>query len=68
MSCGCNNKNMKQDLNWSLERAKQIVQIREEDMQVYKTFNSTWGVYYEIEPVNPGRKQIIQIITCQEKE
>ena len=74
MACGCGKhiingeevptiRNMKQDLDWSLKRAKQIAEIREEDMQVYQTCNTTWGTYYEIEPVNSNRNNIIQIVT-----
>ena len=74
MACGCGKhivndkeiptiRNMKQCLDWSLDRAKIIAQMREEDMQVYKTNNTVWGDYYEIEPVNSSRENIIQIVT-----
>lgn len=76
MACGCGKyitkgveqptiHNMKQCIDWSLTRAKQIAEIREEDMQVYETSNSAWGTYYEIEPINSTRDNIIQIIKWQ---
>ena len=73
MACGCGkqtvkgvevptSRNMKKSLTWSIDRANMIAQLREEDMQVYLTSNSYLGEYYEIEPVNPNRINIIQVI------
>ena len=68
MACSCGKNNitntMKSNLRWSINRAKIIAKLRQEDVQVYQE-----GDLYEIEfPLNKNRKNIIEIIKWQELE
>lgn len=59
MACNCTNKHT--DKEWTISRAKQIAELRKEDVQVYKE-----GDLYEIEfPLNSNRENIIKIIRWQ---
>ena len=73
MSCGCGKHmangveqstitNMKQCLDWSIERATIIAKLRKEDMQIYKATHYALGEIYEIEPIDENRDNIVKII------
>ena len=64
MSCGCRNNDRKSDEDWILARAKQIAELRKEDVQIYLK-----GGLFEIEfPLNNKRENIVKVIKWQELE
>jgi len=74
MSCGCSKiirgkiiSNKKTDLNWTIDRAKQISILREQDVQIYIKEETKDYTLYEIElPLNPSRDKIVKIIRFKE--